>query len=404
MSMLQEKISYHKAAGQFLKSYYENNSAENIFFSFGFLSEIAKEARHIAKSLELKDMEYQNSIVAAWFSFSAVSELCLETATKSGRLLNEFYSRVNYPEQERVVLENAIQAYNKNRYAETKLQKVVCDAINSRLARTNFVENIILLKEESNRLTKTDKSELFFLRYYLDQFLKRKYYTDYANENYSGQREKNFHLLEKRINKLEVTEKKLADDQPKEKNELTLNNKETEDLFKIAFRNYNHLVSVADAKASLLINVNSIIISFMLAFILGRIERYSFLLWPAVLLLSVCMTTILLSILASRPQKNIFFDKEKPLSYQRFFFGSFDLIDPSFRHVTWKEYAEQLTGLFSEAREIVYMEIYKESYNVRKVLSNKFRYLSQAYWVFIGGLVLSIIAFVVAIQSAPVVK
>jgi len=142
----------------------------------------------------------------------------------------------------------------------------------------------------------------------------------------------------------------------------------------------------------------------MLAFILGRIERYSFLLWPAVLMLAVCMLTILLSILASRPQKNSFFEKEKSLSYQRFFFGSFDLIDPSFRHVSWQDYSAQLTGLFSEVKEIVYTEIYKESFNVRKVLSNKFRYLSQAYWVFIAGLVLSIIAFVVAIQNAPVIK
>jgi len=140
MNILTEKISYHKVAGQFLKSYYENNSAENIFFSFGFLSEIAKEARHISKSLDLKGMEYQNSIVAAWFSFSSAAELCLVTATNSGKLLSEFYAQVNYPEQERTVVENAIQTYVTNSYAATKIQKVVCDAINSRLAQANLLK------------------------------------------------------------------------------------------------------------------------------------------------------------------------------------------------------------------------------------------------------------------------
>ena len=402
MSTLPEKISYHKAAGQFVKSYYDNNPADNVFFSYGFLSEIAKEARHIAKSLDLRDMEYQNSIVAAWFSFSAVADLCSATATKSGQLLNEFYRQTGYPAQERTIIENAIKAYVENRYAETKIQKVTSDAINSRLSSVNFVENIILLKEESNRLAGTGKSELFFLKYYLELFIKKKYYTEYAIENYSMQREKNFQLLEKRIHKLESTERSAFPDHAKANNGMALTNKETEDLFKIAFRNYNQLVSVADSKASLLINVNSIIISFMLAFVLSKVERYTFLLWPTILLLVVCMVTILFSILASRPQKNSLLEDKNSHSYQRFFFGSFDLIDPSFRHANWEEYYNQLNELFNNSKENVYMEIYKESFNVRKVLSKKFNYLSRAYWVFILGLIGAIIAFVVAIQSHQV--
>src|SRR5450432_1031572 len=77
----------------------------------------------------------------------------------------------------------------------------------------------------------------------------------------------------------------------------------TDDLFKLAFRNYNHLISVADSKASLLIHVNSIIISVTIAFVLGKIEKVYFVLWPTVVLLSVSLTTILLAILASKPQR-----------------------------------------------------------------------------------------------------
>src|SRR3954463_3844437 len=114
-----EKISYHKAAGQFLKSYYQENSAENIFFSYGFLNEIATEARKIAKSIELKNMEFHNSIVAAWFSFSGVADLCSETAMKSSKLLSQFYVRVNYPESEQGIINNAIANYVENTYPET---------------------------------------------------------------------------------------------------------------------------------------------------------------------------------------------------------------------------------------------------------------------------------------------
>src|SRR5207237_5632794 len=127
-------------------------------------------------------------------------------------------------------------AYVENRYAETRIQKVICDSVNSRLARGNFVENIILLREESNRLSKKDRSELFFLNYYRDMFLKRKYYTNHAAQNYTEQREKNFELLEKRIHKLESAENYLTPNHSKGSNGQVLNNKETEDFFKIAFR------------------------------------------------------------------------------------------------------------------------------------------------------------------------
>ena len=178
----------------------------------------------------------------------------------------------------------------------------------------------------------------------------------------------------------------------------SLTNKETEDLFKLAFRNYNHLISVADSKASLLIRVNSLLISVMIAFVLGKIEKEYFILWPTVVLLTVCLATILLSILASKPRRNSLMEDRTSKTFQRFFFGSFDMIDPTLPDVQWDEYFQGMSELFCQSRDSVYLEIYKESFNVRKVLFKKFNYLSWAYWVFIFGLLISVISFVLAIS------
>jgi hypothetical protein len=135
-------------------------------------------------------------------------------------------------------------------------------------------------------------------------------------------KKKNQEFLEDRIEKLSEEKKDKKDKKDKSKTNsdeiVLLSNKETEDLFKIAFRNYNHLISVADSKASLLINVNSIIISVMIAFVLGKIDKLFFILWPTIILLAVCLGTILLAILASRPQSNSFLENRSSLSYQRF--------------------------------------------------------------------------------------
>ena len=399
-----EEISYHKAAGEFLKNYYENNIAENIFSSYGFQSMAANEAMQIARSVSIKKKGNENAIVAAWFAFAGVKDISEEWTGTSASLLNTFFDETNYPVEEREVVKTAINTAIENRYADTKVQKIVCDAINSRLAWQDFLENIILLKEEIKRLTGNDRDELFYLRYYRDLFLKRRYYTKYANEQYCIQREKNFELLEKRIHKLEALGKLPAVNTDNSQHELVLSSKETEDLFKIAFRNYNHLISVADSKAALLINVNAIIISIVLGLVLSKIEKNAFLLRPTIVLFTVCLSTIFLSILASRPQKNSISEKKSSHTYQKFFFGSFDLIDRSFRKATWDDYYNQLHELFIHAKESVYMEVFKESYNVRKVLSKKFTYLSIAYWVFMIGLMVSIIVFIIDVKNNTIVS
>lgn len=399
MKATSEEISYHKAAGQFLKNYYENNTAENIFSSYGFQSMAADEAMQIAKSMSIKKMGNENAIVATWFAFAGVKDISNEWTEISATLLDTFFNEINYPVEEREIVKVAISIAVENKFADTKAQKIVCDAINSRLAWPDFLENILLLKEEINRLTANERDELFYLKYYRDLFLKRRYYTKYANEKYSIQREKNFELLEKRIHKFETSEKTTLVNSANPQNVPVISSKETEDLFKIAFRNYNHLISVADSKAALLINVNAIIISVVLGLILSKIEKNIFLLFPTIVLFTVCLTTIFLAVLASRPQKNSFSEDKSSHTYQKFFFGSFDLIDRSFRRATWNDYYSQLHELFINTKESVYMEVFKESFNVRKVLSRKFNYLSIAYWVFMIGLLGSIIVFIISIKN-----
>ena len=395
--MRPEKIPYHKAAAQYLKIYYEKNGNDNIFLTYRFLCELTIEAKKLAKAMSLKDMDYQNAIVATWFRYAGVTDIVMEQTQSMKDLLADFFNRVNYPNDDRVVVQACISAVVENKYAETKVQQVASDAVYSQLAHPNFLENIIHIKEEVIRLTGIGRNELVYLQYFLSLFINTRFYTEYANNNYTSRREMNFQLVEKRIRKLSEVNGSAGKAAYKADSVSTLTNKETEDIFKIAFRNYNHLISVADSKASLLIKVNSTIISIMIAFVLSKAEKNMFLIWPALFLVFVCMATMLFSILASRPQNNDFLEDTTSHSYQRFFFGSFDLIDSNFRHARWDTYYSQLTGLFNSARETVYLEVCKESFNVRKVLSKKFFYLSVAYWIFVLGLLVSIIAFALVI-------
>jgi Family of unknown function (DUF5706) len=395
------ELSYHESAGSYLKKYHELNSEDGIQFRYRFIIRLVKEAKLISESVGLQGMDYENAIVATCFRFAGFKDVGTGQTESMLAILEEYFMESDYPENDRAIVKSVIKNISVFFYAESLVEQVVSDAVYSMLADPDFLENLMLIKEELFLASSVERPELFYLKYFLSLFIKIRYYTDYANEKYARDRRRNFELVETRIRHIEGEHengKKEKKDKLKPETPL-LTNKETEDLFKIAFRNYNHMISVADSKASLLMRVNSVIISIIIAFFVGKGGRILTAIWPAIILMTVCMITIFLAILASRPQNNSFLEDKKSHSYQRFYFGSFDMVDSSFLHASWEEYFKQLMDLFSLPKETVYMEVYKESYNVRRVLAKKFNYLSLAYWVFLLGIFISVIAFVLTLYK-----
>ncbi|PZR25406.1 MAG: hypothetical protein DI535_18210 [Citrobacter freundii] len=395
--MAQHKFAYHKEASAFLKEFYDNKETENGYIAYGFLYNLARQAKKIAASLSLTGMDYENAIIASWFSFAGQDSDTFHSVEAGQSLLLRFFERAAYPEMDRAIITGAIEMVFNNRFPVGKVQRVVSDAVNSRLAWPEMLENISWMQQVSAEKKKDEHDELFYLNYYHDLFLRRRYYTSYAIEQFTAQKENNFLLLEKRLRKVQEG-KNLT--MTNEINGISL--RETEDIIKLAFRNYNHLVSVADSKAALLIRVNSIIISVVLGLVLSQVRKNEFLFIPSLFILTVSLITIGISILASRPQRNVYIEDKTSTSYQKFFFGSFDLIDSRFAKANWEGYYSQLKDLFTRSKQDVYLEVYKELFNVRKVLSKKFSYLAIAYWVFITGLLISVIAFVISMLRAGV--
>ena len=173
--------------------------------------------------------------------------------------------------------------------------------------------------------------------------------------------------------------------------------KESEDLFKIAFRNYLNLIGIADKKAGLLIQVNSILASVIIGFVAKKIQDMHLLIIPATAILIVAGITIFYSILASKPLDKSFL---KDVQYEKepFFFGSFDKLDPDFKYVRLEKYYEDMNDLFQVNKQLVFDELIKESFQVRKVLSKKFVYLDIAYKVFFIGIMFVIITFLIVLM------
>ncbi|MFD0764545.1 Pycsar system effector family protein [Mucilaginibacter lutimaris] len=381
--------SVYASALGYLSSYYHSFSEENFNFGLSLCTRISQECSKIAKDEKLKGYDLGNALLACCFRFAGVTNIMVLEDTGI-KLLNDFTAQVDYPAEEVEIVRGLISRHSLNEAPLTQLDKVVWDALDYRLAMDDLFLHVVYLKEELNRLNDEQYDELAILNRLQDELSGTHCYTDYAKKHYTDELLRNKNKVIRRIQRMSG-EPAAGKGAPS-----AMSDKETEDLFKIAFRNYVKLVDVADSKAGLLIQVNSVLISVVIGFTMSRTEKYPMLIVPIFIILAVAFVTILLCILASRPQRNSYIQNRSSKSYQTFFFGSFDLVGTEFRDADFDTYSVQLDSFLKGGKEHVYNEMYKEVFNVRKVLNKKFTFLSYAYMVFLGGLAVSILAFFIS--------
>jgi len=176
--------------------------------------------------------------------------------------------------------------------------------------------------------------------------------------------------------------------------EEELSFKEIEELVKTALRNYASLISAADRKAALMIQVNSIIASIVIAFTLRHIDSNPLFVVPVVLMLIVAIATIIFAIMASQPQTKI--QRDAGANYREiFFFGSFDRMDDDFMKIKWDDYKAGLQQLVNGGKKEMLHQIAEETFIVRKILAQKFKYIAYSFRVFKYGLTITMLSFII---------
>ena len=293
-------------------------------------------------------------------------------------------------EKEAKEIQYYIEFFRRNKIPQNHIEEVPRDAKDIYLGMSDALERMGLLRIELEKLKHIKYTDLQWEEFCKQYFITHSFYTRYATRQYGAVRSKNYYDLERRIDRLKAELYKEKRSHEKTNGEEILSDKENEDLFRIAFRNYINLVGLADRKAGLLIQVNSIIASVIIGFAIRKNEDWQLYAVPVAMILIVAAVTIFFGILASKPLEKKFF-KEVNTGKETFFFGSFDRLDPNFNHVTWEKYSNDIAQFFGGDKKLIFNELIKESFQVRKVLSKKFNYLSLAYKIFFAGFLISIL-------------
>lgn len=162
-----------------------------------------------------------------------------------------------------------------------------------------------------------------------------------------------------------------------------------ETMFRVTASNNQRLSNMADNKAHIMISVNSIILSAVISLLLRKLDANESLAIPTYLLIMVSMLTIIFSILATRPTipKGTFTEEDiKEKKTNLLFFGNFYKMDLG-------EYTEGMWKVMND-RDFLYGSLIKDVYAQGVVLGKKYRLLRISYNIFMYGLILSVIAFI----------
>ena len=381
---------------------------ELLYHDLTHTQQVVANAAKIATHYKLDEKDYFIVIAAAWFH-----DIGYFVGNSSGHELigaemaASFLKDKGIDEETITSVKNCIMATKMPQAPATLLEQIVCDADLFLWGTDDFEKRSKLMRKEAEwRLDKKiGKSEWRKSTIYLLE--SHHFQTDYARDLLQDKKTENLNKLKRKAADEEEDEEPVketkknnevkpggVDGEPAarvKKPKVDRPDRGIETMFRITSGNNQRLSDMADNKAHIMITTTSIIISVLLSVLLRKLEENSNLIIPTLLLLFVCVITMVFSILSTRPsiprgtftQQDIDSKKTNLL-----FFGNF-------YRMNYDDYSAGMQQMMND-REFLYGSLTKDVYSQGVVLGRKYRLLRIAYDVFMFGIVISVLAFVVS--------
>ncbi|MCW8981323.1 MAG: DUF5706 domain-containing protein [Altibacter sp.] len=282
---------------------------------------------------------------------------------------------------------------------EGPLEEMIRDADSSHFGKDYFEEASEFLRQEY----KSQGIQKFSPREWRDENIKvliekHQFYSDYALRNWQKQKEDNLaNLIKGRKKDKKRLKREDLKAQLKMKYKDASPDRGIQTFYRTALRNHIKLSDIADTKANILLSVNAIVISVILANLFSKFDTNPYLIWPTAVFVISSAVTMILAVIATRPNVTRGeFTKEdvENKSVNLTFFGNFHKMELN-------QYQWAIGELLND-RDYIYSSLTKDLYFLGKVLDRKYRILRLTYTIFVVGTIISIIAFGVSFGLADI--
>jgi predicted metal-dependent HD superfamily phosphohydrolase len=411
---------------EFALTYYKSHPNDNlVYHNLQHTTAVAGHVTEIANHYQLNDRDFFAVSAAAWFHDLGYMEDLNHHEQESAKIAEAYLNSQKVDQADITLVKTCIMATQMPQQPASRLQEIICDADLYHLGTDEFSDINKLLRKEINVLHGVDLSKSQWRLKSIDFLSAHHYHTDYCQLLLNDGKARNLKTLQdkqakweqdnneevesedggagknkdkettkekEQANKLapmttstqEVTEKIRKD--KKEKPE-----KGIETMFRISSSNHQRLSDMADNKAHIMITVNSIILSAIISLLLRRLAEYEYLGIPTFILLAVSLLAMTFSILSTRPSipDGVFTRQDvDDKKVNLLFFGNF-------YRMQLDDYNYGMQKLM-EDKGFLYGSLIKDVYFQGVVLGRKYRLLRIAYNIFMFGLILSVVAFIIA--------
>lgn len=389
---MKDSIDFLKRVAAHVTELFRQYTPELKYHNLHHTQEVVNRVLEITAHESATDRDKVVLLSAAWFH--DVGHLFGEAKgheQRSVAAMKKFLENEEIPEPELIKdAERCIMATHYPPEPADNLEKIICDADTYHFGTKDFKETNKQVKEEL-RIQGEDVLLHDWPKHTLQLLKTHRYFTEYCKNLLEEGKAENIKKWEKKAAKGDDGEGE-KEDKVDKKLKGNLVNRGIQTMLRLASENHMKLSDMADGKANILISVNSIIIGVILSVLLRRLEVEPHLTIPTFIFLGSSVATIVVSILATLPKiTEGRFSREdiKNKKTNLLFFGNY-------YRSTLDEYSWAMDRMM-EDKEYLYNSVVKDIYHLGVVLARKYKLIRLAYYVFMIGILVSVLAFVLAV-------
>ncbi len=354
---------------------------------------VVKSTKELLNFYKLGKKENEVITLAAWLHDTGYTKGSDNHEEHSCSIAQRFLEEQGYDKNLTQKVCDLIMGTKRHYEPKNLTEEIIRDADTSHMGQKSYLETSELLREELSQLGIASYAPKEWRNENIKMFrTEHRFYTDYAKENWQVGKDKNLRKLikgkkdEKQIAKKEELKAKYKGESPE---------RGIQTMFRVTMRNHLKLSDIADTKANILLSVNAIIISLVLANLIPKLDNPSntYLIYPTIIFVIFSVVSMVLSILATRHNVTRGEFTKEDVSKKRvnlLFFGNFHKMELS-------DYEWAIKELIKD-KEYVYSSLIMDLYYLGKVLDRKYKILRWTYTIFMIGMILSVIAFAVAFK------
>lgn len=371
-----------------------------VYHNLTHTQHVVSKINELIEEESLNENEKQQLVIAAWFHDTGFTKTIEGHEDESAKIARDFLVADNVSEANIKAICQIILATKMGYEPQNKLEGLIRDADCAHVSSKNYSDYTALLKKEIELTQGKKISKNDWINENIKFLSNHSFYSILAASKWEKRKSKNLASLLQSQNKIKTNTEKLKQKKAElsfKKEKLELPERGIETMFRVALRNHITLSDIADTKANILLSVNAIIISLVLSNLVSKLDNpsNSYLIWPTVIFAGFTVASIILSVLATRPNvtsgkfsKQDVADKKVNL----LFFGNF-------HKMKLDEFEWAMTEMMQD-RDYLYGSLTKDLYFLGLVLNRKYSLLRLTYTVFMIGIVVSVLAFGTAFYFA----